>query len=82
MTEPENTQPLPRDEALRAKGEFTETDFGDRENLIEGGEGEYTDSNLGTTDDDVPAGVQSVDEGLPNDELPDDETIVRDTRSE
>jgi len=40
----------------------------------------------GPSDDDshaeVPAEVQSVDVGLPNDELPDDETIVRDTRSE
>ncbi|ANJ28080.1 hypothetical protein [Agromyces aureus] len=29
----------------------------------------------------VPAEVQTVDEGLPNDELPDDETIVRDEPS-
>lgn len=32
-----------------------------------------------TPDTEVPAAVQTVDEGLPNDELSDDETIVRDT---
>ncbi|MGI9822174.1 hypothetical protein [Agromyces sp. Marseille-Q5079] len=40
------------------------------------------DRNRDVDRTEVPAGVQSVDEGLPNDELPDDETIVRDTQSE
>ncbi|MFF2369176.1 hypothetical protein [Agromyces sp. NPDC058110] len=31
---------------------------------------------------DVPAEVQTVDEGLPNDKIPDDETPVRDNESE
>ncbi|GAA1830370.1 hypothetical protein [Agromyces salentinus] len=30
----------------------------------------------------VPAEVQSVDEGLPNDKIPDDETIIRDTEAD
>ncbi|KQM81322.1 hypothetical protein [Agromyces sp. Leaf222] len=58
----------------------------DSENTTPHATGEDTEAEVGDggqpSDVEVPAQVQSVDEGLPNDELPDDETIVRDTQSE